>query len=106
MLSNVKKRVFAFCFTRAYTTCFVDRCCGWNIGPCSKRHDKRYENTRLTRLQADILYFRCVKRQVGKAWSPIFAVALASIMFIVLRALGWIRYGTLNNKKTLESITV
>jgi len=44
-----------------YCTLFPDG----NWGTCCKRHDRRYENKRLTKRQADILLKRCVTRKAG-----------------------------------------
>lgn len=51
---------------------------------CCARHDRRYENKRLNRAQADKLLFRCVKRKSN--------VAVASIMYLGVRAFGWYYY--------------
>ena len=36
-----------------------------NWSECCRRHDRRYENKRLTKRQADILLKRCVTRKAG-----------------------------------------
>lgn len=51
---------------------------------CCKRHDRRYDNKRLTRWQADILLFRCVKRKSN--------VVLAALMWSGVRLGGWYYY--------------
>ena len=54
-------------------------------GTCCARHDKRYENTRLTKYQADTLLYRCVKRKAN----PYIAV----IIFIgVSTPFSWLFY--------------
>ena len=40
---------------------------------CCARHDRRYENTRISKLQADKLLFRCVKKE-----SLLIAIAMFS----------------------------
>ena len=55
-----------------------------NWSMCCARHDRRYENKRLTRFQADKLLFRCVNRKSN--------VLIASIMFLGVRAFGWYFY--------------
>ena len=42
-----------------------DGCTMWFDGTwrsCCDKHDKRYENKRITKFQADILLFRCVAK--------------------------------------------
>lgn len=63
---------------------FWDKIADYYIGCCCKGHDKRYANKRLTRLQADILLFKCVKRKAN--------VILAATMFSFVRAFGWYFY--------------
>jgi len=50
---------------------------------CCARHDRRYENKRITRRQADILLYRCV----AKHSKPV-----AAIMYLGVRAFGWYFY--------------
>jgi hypothetical protein len=71
---------------RGHCTCFLDRCCGLDWSLACKRHDRRYENKRLTRYQADILLYRDVVRKTN-------CIALASLMFLGVRTFGWLRYG-------------
>ena len=47
---------------------------------CCARHDRRYTSKRLTRLQADILLYRCVKRK----GYPVIAI----LMFLGVRIVG------------------
>lgn len=64
-----------------------DYCTFWiegNWTECCSLHDRRYENRRLTRKQADELLFRCVKRKSNRV--------MASIMYIGVRAFGWYWY--------------
>ena len=64
-----------------------DHCTLWfegTWGECCKRHDRRYANQRLTRYQADILLYRCVKRKSN--------IGMASLMFVGVRLFGWSRY--------------
>ena len=64
-----------------------DYCTLWFEGSwkcCCARHDKRYANKRLTRYQADILLYRCVKCKSNRF--------IASLMFIGVSFFGWIRY--------------
>ena len=56
-----------------------------NWGMCCARHDRRYENARLTKYQADKLLFRCVKRKANQI--------LGIIMFIgVNTPISWYFY--------------
>jgi hypothetical protein len=71
--------MFSFC-QKNYTTCFIDKCCGYDWGSCSKMHDRRYENKRLTRKQADELLYRCFKRQVN--------IVFAFIGYLLVRIFG------------------
>ena len=75
--------MFNFC-NRYHTTCFIDSCCNYNWGSCSKMHDRRYENKRLTRKQADELLYRCFKRKVNTVF--------AFIGYILVRLFGWYFY--------------
>ena len=90
--------LFSFC-NRNHTTCFIDKAFGYDWGSCSKRHDKRYENTRLTRRQADELLYRCFKRKVN--------IVFAFIGYILVRLLGWMPYYFAQKEKkvTLEELT-
>ena len=54
----------------------------WSL--CCARHDRRYENKRLTRLEADILLYRCVKHKSN--------LINAAIMFSGVRLFGWYFY--------------
>lgn len=68
-----------------------DYCTLWpegNWSYCCKMHDRRYGNRRLSRLQADILLYRCVKRKHSKC--------MATIMFLGVRLGGWVSYNRLN----------
>ena len=85
--------IMDFCFKRAHTTCFIDKCCGADWGACSKMHDRRYENKRLTRKQADILFYRCVRRRTSKVWGEHVATAFAKTLYTAVRWFGWTRYG-------------
>ena len=58
-------------------------------GTCCKRHDKRYENKRLTRYQADKLLYRCIKRYSN--------AIIGSIYWLGVRLFGWYFYN--NTKK-------
>lgn len=51
---------------------------------CCDRHDRRYENKRLTKYQADKLLFRCVRKKSN--------VVVASIMFAGVTLLGHYSY--------------
>lgn len=62
-----------------------------NWSECCARHDRRYENKRLTRFQADKLLFRCVKRKSS--------IIIAAIMFMGVRLVGWYFYDNANNPK-------
>lgn len=55
-----------------------------NWGNCCKRHDRRYENNRITKYQADKLLFRCVKRKSNKF--------VAGIMFLGVSLFGQWNY--------------
>lgn len=71
----------------------VDHCTGWFEGswwPCCKNHDVRYSNTLITRYQADILLYRCVKRK-----SNIF---MAAWMFAGVRLFGANNYKRINDE--------
>lgn len=64
-----------------------DHCTLWFEGTwseCCARHDRRYANKRLTRYQADILLYRCIKRKSN--------IVMASVMFVGVRLFGWSRY--------------
>jgi len=50
---------------------------------CCKRHDRRYENNRLTRRQADILLKRCVAKENK---------LISYIMYLGVRTFGWLYY--------------
>ena len=52
-----------------------------NWAKCCARHDRRYENKRITRYQADKLLYRCIKRKAN--------ALIASIYFIGVRMFGW-----------------
>jgi hypothetical protein len=67
--------------------CDKDYCSLWFEGTwckCCKLHDRRYANKRLTKLQADILLYRCVKRKSNRC--------MASLMFIGVSLGGWYAY--------------
>jgi len=51
---------------------------------CCCMHDRRYENKRINRAQADELLYRCVLRKSNKI--------NATIMWIGVRAFGWYFY--------------
>ena len=55
-----------------------------NWTECCARHDRRYENKRLSKYQADKLLYRCVKRKSN--------IAVASIMFIGVTLFGHYNY--------------
>lgn len=68
-----------------------DNCTLWPEGTwseCCALHDRRYENKRLTRYQADKLLFRCVNRKSN--------IKMAIVMFLGVRLFGWFFY----NKST------
>jgi hypothetical protein len=71
------------CNTRG-CTCFINGCFGYNWFVCCDLHGKRYANSRLTRLGADILLYRCVKRKSH--------FLVGAIMFVGVRLVGWVRY--------------
>lgn len=73
-----------------HTTCFIDSCCGYDWGSCSARHDKRYENKRLTRKQADELLYRCFKRKVN--------ILFAFVGYMLVRLFGWYFYNKAQKK--------
>lgn len=76
----MKKWINNLCETEGkFCTCFWDG--SWSL--CCKRHDRRYENTRLTRKQADTLLYRCVRRKNR---------FIAPIMYIGVRLFGKSRY--------------
>ncbi len=83
-IQRVKAKLDWFCNKRAHSTCWFDRCCGFDWSTCSKNHDRRYANTRLTRYQADKLLFRCVRCKSS--------IVMASIMFLGVRTFGWYQY--------------
>lgn len=62
-----------------------------NWSECCARHDKRYENKRLTRKQADRLLYRCVHKKSKKV--------VALIMYVGVRAFGWYFYRKVNQIK-------
>jgi len=59
-----------------------------NWGSCCKLHDRRYENKRLTRKQADELLYRCVVRKHSRF--------IATIMWLGVRMFGWYFYRRAN----------
>ena len=77
----------SFCEYGQACTCWFDRCCKWDWSWCCTFHDRRYENTRLNRSQADELLRRCVKRKTS---SSVFAF----IMWLGVRLFGWTRYNS------------
>ena len=50
---------------------------------CCARHDRRYSNRRLTRSQADLLLFRCVRKK---------SLIIALIMYAGVRLFGQFYY--------------
>ncbi len=56
---------------------------------CCARHDRRYDNKRITREQADELLFRCVVRKSNKV--------VAYIVYAGVRAFGWYYYDKAND---------
>jgi len=84
LVNKLKEAIDWFCNKRAYSTCWFDSCCGMDWSNCSKFHDRRYNNKRLTRYQADKLLYRCVKRKSN--------TFIASLMFLGVRAFGWYFY--------------
>ena len=56
-----------------------------NWTECCARHDKRYENNRLNRKQADELLYRCIKRKSGSS-------IIAGVYWLGVRAFGWLYY--------------
>jgi len=59
----------------------------WN--KCCCRHDRRYENRRLNRKQADILLKRCVKNSISNSTKR---AIISNIMYAGVRLFGWIFY--------------
>lgn len=59
-----------------------------NWAVCCQRHDRRYVNKRLTRLQADKLLYRCISRKSNIFYGFAF--------FISVRLVGWVFYNKLN----------
>lgn len=59
------------------------------IGDACRKHDRRYENTRITRGQADRLLYRDIRRR-GLYFT-------AFIMYIGVRLFGWVFYGNTTN---------
>lgn len=60
---------------------------GWwvrNWTKCCAKHDRRYENKRLTKYQADKLLYRCVKRKSN--------AFIASVYFTGVTLFGWWAY--------------
>ena len=47
-----------------------------NWAECCKRHDRRYENKRLTKWQADKLLYRCVKRKSNAFIGSLFFIGV------------------------------
>ena len=65
----------------------------WN--KCCCKHDKRYENKRLNRKQADILLRRCVKNNINiknKYLNKIVKFIVPNIMYVGVRVFGWYFY--------------
>ena len=70
----------------------MDNCTAFpegNWSSCCARHDRRYENKRLTRKQADELLYRCVRRKKN--------VVVASIMWAGVRTFGGWYYDKAND---------
>ncbi len=57
---------------------------------CCARHDRRYENKRLSKWQADKLLYRCVKKKSSKV--------NAAIMWLGVTLFGWFAYYRATNK--------
>ena len=63
-----------------------------NWSDCCARHDRRYENKRLTKKQADKLLYRCVLKKSNKF--------IALIMYLGVRSpISWYYYKQSNKKK-------
>ena len=60
-----------------------------NWSECCARHDRRYENKRLNRSQADRLLYRCVSKK---------SKVVAFIMYVGVRTIGWYFYKKANKK--------
>lgn len=60
-------------------------------GECCAKHDKRYASKRLTKYQADILLFRCVRKTSN--------TFMAILMFMGVTILGHGRYRDAQLKK-------
>ena len=58
---------------------------------CCERHDRRYENKRLTKYQADKLLFRCVRRNSN--------IVIAIIMFLGVTLFGHFNYALAQKPK-------
>lgn len=63
---------------------FPDSLFGVYIGDVCERHDRRYESTRLTKIQADKLLYREIRRKG--------LPNTARVMFIGVSVIGWVPY--------------
>jgi len=90
---SILKHILSFCRTND-TTCFVDSLLGVYYGDCSKRHDRRYDNKRITRRQADVLFYRCLRKKlVGlNIFKKIFFAIMFYLFYLSVRAFGWFFY--------------
>lgn len=77
---KIKKRITGFCERGQHCSCWFDSC--WGV--CCKRHDRRYSDIRLSKKQADLMLFRCVRRRSNKL--------MASLMYIGVVIGGQSRY--------------
>ena len=91
LFHKLKEKISWFCNKRSYATCWFDGCCGAYWGHCAKCHDRRYENKRLNRKQADELLYRCVLKKSNRI--------NATIMWIGVRMFGWYFYKKANNEQ-------
>lgn len=68
-----------------YCSYFPDHLWGINLTDICKTHDLRYETESKSRWSADVELFDKVKKEGN--------VVLASLMFVGVRAFGWVFYG-------------
>ena len=67
-----------------HCTLWPDKLGSMDYSQCCKRHDRRYENKRLSKYQADKLLYRCVRRKSNKL--------NAAVMFIGVTLFGHFSY--------------
>ena len=65
-----------------HTTCFIDKCCGYDWTECSKDHDDCYEKQYTNKEKCDSVFFKCLKHKVN--------IVFGGIAWFLVRAGGYI----------------